>query len=118
MKFAYKVIKNKKNVKSGKSKLSDKSFVTGVSAGVISFILVAKVTLGFRECAAIVKIANGTDCKVEIASGTKTGTSESILSLVALGISADKSLVMTVKGERNEEAFREISKILTGKVKA
>lgn len=111
MKFAYKVIKNRKN-----NKTSNRNVVAGVSASVVSFILVAKITLGFRECAQIVKIAKDTDCKVEIASGTKSGTSDSILSLVALEIAADKSLVLTIKGKRNEEAFKDISKILTGKV--
>ena len=111
MKFAYKVIKTKKN-----NKRSDKNVAARVAAGMISFILVAKVTLGFRECAEIVKIARDTDCTVEIASGTKSGNSESILSLVSLEISADKSLVMTVKGERNEEAFKRISKVLSGNV--
>ena len=113
MKFVYKVIKNRKN-----NKTSNKNIVTGISSSVVSFILVAKVILGFRECAQIVKIAKDTNCKVEIASGMKTGTSDSILSLVSLEIVADKSLVMTIKGERNEEAFKSISKILTGKTES
>ena len=52
MKFAYKIIKNKKN-----NKTSDKNLTARMSASIVSFILVAKVTLGFRECAAIVKVA-------------------------------------------------------------
>lgn len=115
MKFAYKVIKNKN--KSRAVEKNDTPVINptiGTSTGTVSFILVAKNTLGFRECAAIVNIANKTDCTVKIASGTKSGTSKSILSLVGLGITADKSLVLTIKGERNDEAFREISKIING----
>lgn len=113
MKFAYKVIKRRKN-----NKTLDRNSVMGALEGVVSFILVAKVVLGFRECAYIVKIAKETNCKVEVASGTKIGTSDSILSLIALEIVADKSLVLTVKGERNEEALKLISKVFTGKVES
>ena len=107
MKFAYRVIKNKRNK-------SENENLHKVSAGSMSFILVARVTLGFRECAKIVKIAHDTGCKVEIVSGNKSGTSESILSLCTLEISADKSLVLSIKGERNADAFKEISKIISG----
>ena len=106
MRFAYKIIKKKKN----------KVSTLGMQAAVVSFILVAKVAIAFRECAQIVKIAQETDCFVEIASGSKVGNSESILSLVGLEISADKSLVLTVKGDRNKEALMRISKIIGGSV--
>ena len=120
MKFAYKVIKNK-NKKFETNEVETPAVnptigtsTVGTSTGTVSFILVAKNTLGFRECAAIVNIAKETGCTVKIASGKKSGTSASILSMVALGIVADKSLVLTIKGERNEEAFRGISKIISG----
>ena len=112
MKFAYKVLKNR-----DKSELKETPVINptiGTSAGKVSFILVAKSTLGFRESAAIVKVAQDTNCTVEIASGKKSGSSKSILSLVNLGIIADKSLVLTIKGERREDAFRIISKIING----
>ena len=80
----------------------------------VSFIMVAKGVLGFRESAHIVKVAEDTGCSVSIASGKKFGTSKSILSMVNLTISSGKSLVLNIKGERNEEAFREISKIIAG----
>ena len=85
---------------------------------VVSFILVSKIKLCFRECAAIVKIAEETGCLVEIAAGTKSGTSESILSLVNLAINVDKSLVLTIHGENNREAFNRISKIINGEVES
>lgn len=114
MKFAYKVIKNKNHKVETETPIINPTI--GISTGTVSFILVAKNTLGFRECAAIVNIANKTDCTVQIASGKKSGTSASILSLVGLGITFDKSLVLTIKGKRNDEAFREISKIISGDV--
>ncbi len=111
MKFAYKVIKNKnKKIETSETPIINPTI--GTSTGTVSFILVSKNTLGFRECAGIVKIAQNTNCTVHMASGKKSGSSASILSLVGLGITADKSLVLTIKGERNAEAFREISKII------
>lgn len=80
----------------------------------VSFIMVAKGVLGFRESAHIIKVAENTDCSISIASGKKYGTSKSILSLVNLSIMSGKSLVLNIKGERNEEAFREVSKIIGG----
>ena len=80
----------------------------------VAFIMVAKGVLGFRESAHIVKVAEDTDCSISIASGKKFGTSKSILSLVKLLITPGKSLVLNIKGERNEEAFRELSKIIGG----
>jgi len=112
MKFAYKVLKNK-----NKAELTETPVINptiGTSTGKVSFILVAKNTLGFRECAAMVKVAEETGCTVEIASGKKIGTSKSILSLVGLGITADKSFVLTIKGDRKEDALRVISKIING----
>ncbi len=83
-------------------------------ANEVSFIMVAKGVLAFRESAHIIKIAEETGCEITIAAGKKHGTSKSILSLVHLGIINGKSLVLNVKGERNDEAFREISKIIGG----
>ena len=58
--------------------------------------------------------AEETDCTITIASGKKLGTTKSILSMVNLGIMPGKSLVLNIKGERNEEAFREASKVISG----
>ena len=82
---------------------------------VVSFILVSKIKLCFRECAAIVKVAEDTGCLIEIAAGTKSGTSDSILSLVNLAVTADKSLVLNIHGENNHEAFNRVSNIISGK---
>ena len=81
---------------------------------VVSFIMVAKGVLAFRECAHIVKIAEDTGCLVRLISGKKVGNSNSILSLVNLEISSGKSLVLSIHGARNQEAFTEISKIIAG----
>ena len=107
MKHAYKL----KNINHRMAACAE---VPATRAKEVSFIMVAKGVLGFRESAHIIKAAEDTGCSIGIASGKKYGTSKSILSLVNLGIANGKSLVLNIKGERNEEAFREISKIIGG----
>ena len=80
----------------------------------VSFIMVSKGIIAFRESAHIIKVAEQTDCSISMASGKNFGTNKSILSLVNLRIMPGKSLVLNIKGERNDEAFREISKIISG----
>lgn len=107
MKRAYKTkIENRKNVAPAEIGMAERNEV--------SFIMVSKGVLGFRESAHLIKIAEDTNSIISIASGKKYGSTKSILSLVNLGINKGKSLVLNIKGERNEEAFREISKIIGG----
>ena len=80
----------------------------------VSFIMVSKGIIGFRESARLIKIAEDTNCMITIASGKKLGTTKSILSMVNLEIMPGKSLVLNIKGERNDEAFREASKVISG----
>ncbi|MBR2178935.1 MAG: HPr family phosphocarrier protein [Selenomonadaceae bacterium] len=81
---------------------------------VVSFIMVAKGILALRECAHIVKIAEETGCLVRLISGKKVGSSNSILSLINLEITPGKSLVLSIHGARNQEAFGKISKVIAG----
>ncbi len=108
MAFAYKVINNR-NYDIVREDNELEKF-----GAVVSFILVAKGILGFRECAHIVKIAEDTGCFVRLISGKKVGTTDSILSLVNLEIMPGKSLVLSIHGARNEEAFHEIVKVING----
>ena len=112
MKFAYKT--NPKNTVIRKEAKSLAEKVAESRPAVVSFMLVAKNKLCFRECALIVKAAEETGCVIEIASGNKVGDTASILSLVNLGIMPDKSLVLTIRGVNNKEAFDRVSKIISG----
>ena len=96
----------------------EKASVSIKIPAVVSFVMVTKVKLCFRECASIVKVAEDTACLVEIISGTKEGNSDSILSLVNLAVTAGQSLVLKIHGENNREAFNRISKILSGETAA
>lgn len=108
IKFAYKVLTNKDY----NTTTADEAKVT--KAAEVSFIMVSKGILGFRESARLVKIANETNCTITVASGKKLGTTNSILSMVNLGILPGKSLVLNIKGERNDEAFRMAAKVING----
>ena len=108
MKHAYKNSKHKSKV----AAIVDAPAKTNHAE--VSFITVAKGVLGFRESAHLVKIAEETNCLISIASGKKFGTTKSILSMVNLGILAGKSLVLNIKGARNEEAYRRVAKVIGG----
>lgn len=116
MKREYKATTNTKATTktNNKNKVTTPAKDNEAARAEVSFIMVAKGVLGFRESAHIIKVAEATNCKISIASGKNLGSTESILSLVNLGISSGKSLVLNIKGERNEEAFREVSKIIAG----
>ncbi|MBR2520434.1 MAG: HPr family phosphocarrier protein [Selenomonadaceae bacterium] len=109
MKIAYRASKNKSRKTVAKAEPK-----TQATHNEVSFILVSKGIIGFRESARLIKIAEETNCTMTIASGKKLGTTKSILSLVNLEIMPGKSLVLNIKGERNEEAFREASKVISG----
>lgn len=110
MKIAYKNSKNRKHHVAAVKEIQTETTPNKE----VSFIMVAKGVIGFRESAHIVKIAEDTGCTISIASGKNFGTNKSILSLVNLAITAGKSLVLNIKGERNEDAFREVAKIIGG----
>ena len=81
---------------------------------VVSFIMIAKGVLGLRECSHLVRIADETGCLIRLISGKKSGSTKSILSLANLGITNGKSLVLSIHGARNEEAFHEAVKVING----
>lgn len=109
MKIAYKASKNK-----NRRKVVTVAPMTKTVQDEVSFILVSKGIIGFRESARLIKIAEETNCTITIASGKKIGTTKSILSMVNLEIVPGKSLVLNIKGERNEEAFRDAVKVVSG----
>ena len=118
MAFAYKVLDNRDYDETLEKQVADNivdfSKYDGYSGdlakygAVVSFILVAKGVLGLRECSHLVQIANETGC------GKKSGSTMSILSLANLGIAKGKSLVLSIHGARNEEAFREAIRVISG----
>ena len=80
----------------------------------VSFILVARRTIGFRESAGLVEIARKTDCVIRLAAGKRSGSSDSLFSLVRMGLLAGQTFVLTIEGDAREEAFHEVDKILHG----
>jgi len=86
----------------------------GRGGNIVSFLLVAKTTVGFRESAGLVAAAKHTGCVIRLAAGKNSGSSESIFSLARMGITAGTSVVLTIEGEAREAAFHEVQKILNG----
>lgn len=82
--------------------------------GVVSFLLVTSMLIGFRESARLVEIAKATGCDVRLAAGKLSGSSNSIFSIVHMGLVAGQSVLLTIEGKNREEAFREIRKVLNG----
>ncbi|HCB93373.1 MAG TPA: hypothetical protein DEP57_06135 [Selenomonas sp.] len=82
--------------------------------GVVSFLLVTGIVIGFRESARLVEIAKDTGCDVRLAAGKLSGSSKSIFSIVHMGLAAGQSVLLTIEGKNREEAFHEIRKVLNG----
>ncbi len=120
MAFAYQMIEDRNYDEASESKVIDiekyldEDKDLAKYGAVVSFIMVAKGVLGLRECSHLVQIANDTGCLIRLISGKKSGSTKSILSLANLGIQKGKSLVLSIHGARNEEAFREAVKVING----
>lgn len=65
----------------------------------VSFLRVTQKVIGFRECSKLVQIARDTDTIIKLISEKKQGTTESILSLVTLGLAAGTSIVLEIDGK-------------------
>ncbi len=84
------------------------------AASMVSFLLVTKTVLGFRESARLVEIARTTGCTIRLAAGKRSGSSDSMYSFVHMGLKAGNSVVLNIEGEAREEAFHEVQKVLNG----
>lgn len=68
--------------------------------------------LGFRECAMLKNIADKTNTVIELSANGKTGTTDSIISLVKLGIKENSGVVFTIKGENQIECCHLVMDII------
>lgn len=78
----------------------------------ISSLMITHGVLGFRESAQLVKLANESGCTIRLASGTKSGSTDSVLSLTSMGLSAGHSVVLSVDGRDKIAALDGCAKIL------
>lgn len=69
-------------------------------------------TLGFRECAMLKNIADKTNTVIELSANGKIGTTDSIISLVKLGIKENSGVVFTIKGENQIECCHLVMDII------
>lgn len=73
---------------------------------------IIKSTFGFRECSTLIKIAQQTNSYIEIIANNKKGNTNSILSLMQLGIVKDTPIIFTVKGINQIECVHKIMDLL------
>ena len=67
---------------------------------------------GLRECAQLIHIAKDTNSIIEINVGSKSGTSESISSLILLGLTPGMSIVFSIKGGNQSLAYTRINDLI------
>ena len=78
----------------------------------ISCIGFAGEMIGFRQCAAIGKIAEETGSSVSLTANGQSAKADSILGLLKMHISAGTFVVLTVKHGDLQEAFRRCREVL------
>lgn len=59
--------------------------------------------VGFRECAMLINIANKTNTRIELHANGKVGSTDSIISLVQLGIKENSGVVFSIEGKNQVE---------------
>ena len=78
----------------------------------VSSLVIANSVLGFRESAALRKVALDSGCTIRLASGSKNGSTDSVLSLVSMGLSAGHSVVLSVDGRDEASAINGCARVL------
>ena len=68
-------------------------------------------TLGFRECLILMKIAQKNDCLIELIGNGKKGNTNSIISLIQLGIKQNDLAILIVKGENRQHQITCVKQI-------
>ena len=84
----------------------------------LSSLVVTNNTLGFRESAELVKTAFDTGCKIRLASGDKNGSTDSVLSLVSMGLGNGKTVFLSVEGNDEMSAISACVNILGKRIGA
>lgn len=69
-------------------------------------------TLGFRECAILINIAKETNSRIEIHANGKVGSTDSIISLVSLGVKENAGVVFSIYGENQIECCHRVMDIM------
>ena len=67
---------------------------------------------GLRECSELVKIANDTHTIIELLVGNKRGSTNSIVSLLSLGIITNTHITFSITGQSQSKAYTRIKHLL------
>ncbi len=72
---------------------------------VVVFPRVTKRKLCFRECAMLIRIAEETECRIDISVGKLHGSTESLMTLLRMKIREGTSMTVTIRGKDTYSAF-------------
>ena len=78
----------------------------------LSFLLIPNQALGWRECVRLVKAAKYHGCIITLYNGENHGSTNSLLSLIRLGVAAGRLLTISVIGKHEQAALAAAQKIL------
>ncbi len=87
------------------------------SIGMAPFCCVVRQVMCLRRCASLIRIAEKTGCRIQIASGGQEGSTESILSLLRMELQPGTVVVLFICGNRKMDAFHESLSLLRGNFK-
>ncbi len=87
----------------------------GMNVRPISSLVVANNVLGFRESAELMKVASDCGCTIRLASGDKNGSTESVLSLISMGLTGGKTVFLSVEGNDEASAIKGCARVLHAK---
>lgn len=77
-----------------------------------SFVIKNPTGLHARPAALLVKKASSFPCDVTVVKGEKRANAKSLMSVLALGIAANDSIVVITSGKEEEEALASIGELL------
>ena len=82
----------------------------------LSSLVVADQVLGFRESAELMKVAHESGCTIRLASGSKNGSTDSVLSLVSMGLTGGNTVFLSVEGNDEASAITGCARVLHAKI--
>jgi len=77
--------------------------------------IVNKLGIHLRAAAAFVGIAQRFSCDVKVSASGQQSNGKSILSVLSLGVPRGSTVLIETKGEREEEALRELTDFVSNR---
>ena len=88
--------------------------ITDAKSGAVSYFIITKCTIGFREASRLVQIANETSSVIRIVAGRSTGNASSILSVIKMGIKENTPIAVSIMHGDTTAAFNKCLAVFNG----